>query len=170
MVVAGAWCVWNCSIFDSARNACGINPQDNMIYCTTRDLQPPNVQEQLVRIKCDIPPGWRQGDDPVLGEVCYLGKTSRSLDCSDSDMWHGQRQESLGYWLSLWANPGTFAAAFDPTTGDYYLRRDGGRPRGLIQRITYSTISSLTGSNSPLTTNIQIDDVLAKSGLEAWPN
>ena len=64
---------------ESARNACGINPNDNMIYCTTRDLRPSSVREQLVRIKCDFPPGWTPADGPVVGETCYLGKTSRSL-------------------------------------------------------------------------------------------
>ena len=61
------------------RNGCGINPKDNAIYCTTRDLGP---EEQLVRIKCEFPPGWMLGDPPILGEVCYLGESTRS---SDSD-------------------------------------------------------------------------------------
>ena len=63
---------------------------------------------------------------------------------------------------------GTFAAAFDPFNGDYYIRRDGGSPRGLVQKITAATISGLVGSNAPLTSSISIQNVVSKSQLEAW--
>ena len=63
--------------------------------------------------------------------------------------------------------PGTFAAAFDPLTGDYILGRDGINPRGQIQRIAYSAISAIQGSPFPLSSQLPIDILLSKSTLEA---
>ena len=57
------------------RNACGINPVDNGIYCITRGNNPDNLNDFFVRINCDFT-GWSPGDDPVQGDVCWFGPSN----------------------------------------------------------------------------------------------
>ena len=58
------------------RNACGISPADNSVYCITRDG---NIDPDFfVRISCDLS-NWEQGDPPVDGFLCWFGPVNSAL-------------------------------------------------------------------------------------------
>ena len=59
------------------RNACGISPADNSVYCITRNNAAVDP-DQFVRISCDLS-NWEQGDPPVDGFLCWFGPVNSAL-------------------------------------------------------------------------------------------